>query len=107
MKNQKAGKAFEGATPQKYDNWQNEYRQFAEYLKKNTATATMVAIALNIYRPNACRYKRWLQEAGKLWETGKAVCAITGFKAAYLTTNPDLRPSDPQTRLFDGMEGIG
>ncbi|WP_346239398.1 hypothetical protein ABDK00_006775 [Niabella insulamsoli] len=98
------GNAFDGAAQQRYDNWQNEYRQFAEYLKKNTATATMVATALSIYRPNACRYKRWLEDAGQLWEVRRGVCAVTGFPAKYLSTNPDLKPANPQRELFTDQE---
>lgn len=100
----KVGNAFDGAA-QRYDNWSVECQQFKEYLAKNNATATMASTALNIYRPSACRYKRWLQAAGQLWEVKKGVCTITGFPAMYLTTNPDHKPKDPQTSLFGELEG--
>lgn len=87
-----AGNAFDGATRQRYDNHGEEYRSFISYLKKNTATCTMAAVALNLYRPNACRYKRWAEQAGQLWQLNKGICGITGFPAYYLTANPTLRP---------------
>lgn len=82
-----------------------QYRQFFEYLQSHTCTATMAAIALGIYRPNVCRFKRWLEESGRLWELNKAPCKVTGFRAAYLTTNKDLAPNLPkQPSLFEELE---
>lgn len=91
----------------KYDKRGEEYRQFMAYLRRNTATSTMVATALGIYRPSTCRFKRWAEKAGQLWEVCKGVCAVTGYRASYLTTDPDKAPANPQTSLFDGMEGGG
>lgn len=89
-KNHKAGNAFDGAT-RRYNNFENEYQRFHDFLLKNVATATMAAAALNIYRPNVCRYKRRLEKEGKLFEIRKGICTITGFPANYLTTNPALQ----------------
>jgi hypothetical protein len=60
------------------------------YLKNNVATASMISKATGISQKNICRYKRDLEKAGTLWEVKKALCAITGFKAWYLTTNAKL-----------------
>ena len=71
-----------------------------EYLKDKKATATEVAVALNIYRPNLCRRKRTLEIAGVLYEVKKVRCSITKCIAWALTTNPDLIPSNSQLKLF-------
>jgi len=82
-----------------------QFKEFFEYLQTHVATATECAVALNIYRPNACRYKRWLEASGRLWEIKKAPCKITGFKAAYLSANPALAPKHSiQPTLFDGVQ---
>ena len=59
-----------------------------QYLKKNVATASMVAKATKVPQKNICRYKRDLEKAGRIWETVKTTCKETGFKAWYLTTDP-------------------
>ncbi|MBP6023931.1 hypothetical protein [Ferruginibacter sp.] len=78
----------------------NELQRVYEYLQKHCATATMTAIALNIYRPNLCRRKRALEKAGQLVEVKKAHCLITKHLATYLTTNPDLFPNHSQLKMF-------
>ncbi|UEG50872.1 hypothetical protein LK994_05210 [Ferruginibacter lapsinanis] len=78
----------------------NELQQVYTYLQKNCATATMTATALNIYRPNLCRYKMKLQKAGQLAEVKKGYCKITKHLANFLTTNPDLFPITSQLNLF-------
>jgi hypothetical protein len=60
------------------------------YLQNHVATATMISRATDIPQKNICRYKRDLEKAGVLWEVKKALCAIRGFKAWYLTTNINL-----------------
>lgn len=74
----------------KYRNFRREIQLVREYLSNKVATATMVAVALNIYRPNLCRYKAMLEEAGQLCVVRLGICKETGFRAQYLTTNPDL-----------------
>lgn len=73
----------------KYNNFESELKQVRAYLKKYDATATMVSIALNIYRPNLCRHKATLEKAGQLIVLHKAVCRATGYKADYLSCNPE------------------
>ncbi len=59
----------------------------------------MVADATGIYQKNICRYKRDLEKAGLIWELEKKPCKKTGFKAWYLTTNPDRAPKHLLTQL--------
>lgn len=74
----------------------NEIQRVYEYLKKETATATMAAVALNIYRPNLCRRKRTLEKAGHLIEVKRGYCQITKYVAYYLSTNPAMMPINSQ-----------
>ena len=72
----------------KYNNFESELKQVRAYLEKYDATATMVSIALDIYRPNLCRHKAILAKAGQLVVLHKAVCRATGYRADYLSCNP-------------------
>jgi hypothetical protein len=71
-----------------------------EYLEKNVATASMVSAATNVPHKNITRYKRDLEKSGHLWELEKNHCEDTGFKAWYLTTNPEQAPFNNQLNLF-------
>ncbi len=77
----------------------NQLKTIFQYLSKHMATASMVADATGIYQKNICRYKRDLEKAGRIWEIEKKPCKKTGFKAWYLTTNPDKAPQQIQTQL--------
>ena len=77
----------------------NQLQTIFEYLQQHVATASMVADATGIYQKNICRYKRDLEKAGRIWETEKKPCEKTGFKAWYLTTNPDKAPKHLLTQL--------
>lgn len=74
-----------------------------QYLQTHVATASMIADVTGIYQKNICRYKRDLEKAGLLWEVEKKMCKKTGFRAWYLTANPDLAPTDGliQLKLFE------
>jgi len=74
-----------------YNNQQAELNQVRLYLTKHNASATMVATALNIYRPNLTRYKHMLEEDGLLFVTHKAPCKETGRVVCYLSCNPELK----------------
>ena len=74
----------------KYRNFRREIQLVREYLSNKVATATMVAVALDIYRPNLCRYKAMLEESGQLRVVRLGICEETGFRAQFLTTNPDI-----------------
>lgn len=79
----------------------SELQAVYTYLQTHPATATQVAIALNIYRPNLCRRKRTLEMVGKLAVVKQVICPITNHKADLLTTNPELFPKQPkQLNLF-------
>lgn len=68
------------------------------YLRKNTATMSMVSYATGIPQKSITRYKRDLEKAGQLYELVKDKCKITGYRAWYVTTNPDLFPEDYQLK---------
>jgi len=83
------------------DNYKRtQLKTIFEYLQNNIATASMVTDATGITQKNICRYKRDLEKAGRLCEIEKKLCKKTGFKAWYLTTNPDLFPKSNQINLF-------
>jgi hypothetical protein len=65
-------------------------RKFKKYLTENVATCTMAANATGIPQKNLTRFKRNLEDDGKLIELYKAQCKATGFPAKYLTCNPEL-----------------
>jgi hypothetical protein len=69
-------------------------------LKYSTATASMVCAALGLEQKNTCRYKRDLEEVGRLAEVKKDICLHTGYVAAYLTTDKDKFPLKTQFELF-------
>lgn len=72
-----------------------------EYLKNQTATASMITQATGIPQKNICRYKRDLEKAGILWEIERKTCKVTGFKAWFLTTDAKKAPSQSnQLNLF-------
>jgi hypothetical protein len=77
----------------------NQLQTIFQYLRVEVATASMVADATGIYQKNICRYKRDLEKAGRLWEIEKRTCKKTGFRAWYLTTNPDKAPKNSFTQL--------
>ena len=63
-----------------------------EYLQTNTATTAMISEATGIPQRKICRDKRKLEKAGLLWEVKNETCPIGGGIAAYLSTNPALKP---------------
>ena len=73
--------------------FKSQLKTIFQYLQKHIATASMVSAATGIPQKNICRYKRDLEKAGRLYEIEKKLCKKTGFKAWYLTTNPDLFPA--------------
>ena len=79
--------------------FKSQIKTIFQYLQEHTATASMVSDATGIPQKNICRYKRDLEKAGLLWEVEKKQCRKTGFKAWYLTTNPDFAPVSKQLKL--------
>jgi hypothetical protein len=61
-----------------------------DYLKRNTATASMVSEATGVTQKNLTRYKRNLEQEGFLKVLFKSQCKLTGFMASYLTTNESI-----------------
>ena len=78
----------------------NQLKTIFQYLQENIATASMISVATGIPQKNICRYKRDLEKSGRLWEIEKKHCRQTGFKAWYLTTNPEMKPCLNQLYLF-------
>lgn len=80
--------------------FKSQLKTIFQYLKEHTATASMIEEATGVPQKNICRYKRELETAGRLWEVEKKLCKKTGFKAWYLTTNPEQAPFRNQLSLF-------
>jgi hypothetical protein len=64
------------------------------YLQEHIATNSMISATTGIPKTNICKYKRNLEQAGKLWEVEKKTCEETGNKAWYLTTDPNKAPGN-------------
>lgn len=80
--------------------FQNQKKTIFEYLKHHTATASMVSDVTDVPQKSICRYKRDLEKQGLLFEVVKKHCELTGFRAWYLTTNPELFPKSNQLTIF-------
>lgn len=74
----------------KDNDFKAQEKRYFEYLKNHIATNSMVSKALNIPQKNLTRYKRYFEKRGMLKELYRKFCKLTGFRASYLTTNPDL-----------------
>lgn len=77
----------------KDNDFKTQLKTIFEYLQEHVATASMVSDATGIPQKNICRYKRDLELAGRLWEIEKKLCKKTGFRAWYLSTNPEHKPT--------------
>jgi len=77
----------------------NQLQTIFGYLQKHIATASMVTAATGVPQKCITRYKRDLEKAGRLWEVGKKPCKKTGYKAWYLTTDPDKAPKHLPNQL--------
>jgi len=80
--------------------FKTQLKTIFQYLQEHIATASMVSAATGIPQKNITRFKRDLEKAGQLWEIEKKLCKQTGFKAWYLTTNPEQAPFNNQLNLF-------
>jgi hypothetical protein len=78
----------------------NQKKTIFQYLQKHIATGSMIAKATGIPQKSICRYKRDLELQGILYEIEKKEYEFTGFKAWYLTTNPDLFQQSNQLKMF-------
>jgi hypothetical protein len=79
--------------------FKNQLTTFFEYLQQQVATASMVAEETGIPQKNLCRYKRDLEKSGRLWVIEKRLCQLTGFRAWYLTTDPEKAPTQKNNQL--------
>jgi hypothetical protein len=86
----------------KYNNFEAELKLVKAYLTTQIATSTMVAVALDIYRPNLCRHVAKLTKQGLLAVVCTSKCQVTGFQAQYLTCNPDLIERIKEKKGFIG-----
>lgn len=84
----------------KVKQFRTQLQTIFEYLKENTSTASMVTEYTGVPQKSICRYKRDLEKQNLLNEVEKKLCMVTGFRAWYLTTNPDLFPKSNQLTLF-------
>ena len=84
----------------KFKVFKTDKQTIFEYLKEHTATASMVTEATGVPQKSICRYKRDLEKQGLLYEIEKRFCKLTGFRAWYLTTNPELFPKSNQLKMF-------
>lgn len=80
--------------------FKNQKITIFQYLKYNTATASMVTDATGVPQKSICRYKRDLEKQNLLCELFKTHCKLTGFSAWYLTTNPNLFKQSNQLKMF-------
>jgi predicted transcriptional regulator len=94
---------FNTATPNhkgqgKGNNRLTQLQTIFRYLQNHIATASMVSAATGIPQKCITRYKRDLEQAGRLWEVSRTNCKQTGFKAYYLTTDHN-KATNRQTQL--------
>ena len=71
-----------------------------KYLQNHIATASMVSEATGVPHKCLTRYKRDLEQAGRLWEVFKGHCKVTGHLAYFITTNPKFKRDDNQLNMF-------
>lgn len=77
------------------DNHNTERQRFYQFLQTNISTCSMVSELLRIPQKNLCRYKRYYEKRGLLWEIYYLPCPITGYMAWHITTNPSLLTKQP------------
>jgi hypothetical protein len=92
--------AFQHKRQDKDKDFRTQLKTIFQFLQKHVATASMVSAITGVPQKNICRYKRDLEKAGRLWEIEKKLCKHTGFKAWYLTTNPNIAPFNNQLKMF-------
>ncbi len=73
------------------DLFKTQEKTIFHFLQHHTATASMVSKETGIPQKNICRYKRDLEQRNLLFEVEKKLCKVTGFRAYYLSTNPNLK----------------
>ena len=95
------------STPYNSLNSQSKDKHFIDQLNKvynvffeRPSTMKEVDKICGVMRENICWYVRTLRKAGKIHFIKKRVCQVTKHKAGEYTTNQELIPINPQTKLF-------
>jgi hypothetical protein len=84
--------------------FQSQKIKVFESLKEKPKTRLQVSFETNILRGNICYFVRDFRNLHKVAVYKKGIDPLTGHKAEYLTTDPDLFPNDNQLGLFDGTD---
>ena len=86
---------------------QRKDKQFKDQLKKvyigffkEPQSMKMLSIKLKIDRANICWFCRHFRKNNQLGIAKKGVCKITKRVVNYYTTNPELIPTNNQSKLF-------
>lgn len=82
------------------ENRLNQLEKTEKAFADRPATMLMIAHKTGIERANICRYVATLQKSGKIALLRKRSCQVTGAKAGYYTTDPNLFPKEQQLNLF-------
>lgn len=78
------------------DQFNKVYKGFFE----QPQSMKMLAVKLQIDRSNICWYCKELREQNRIGIAKKGICRITKRTVNFYTTNPELIPSNNQTKLF-------
>jgi hypothetical protein len=78
----------------------SQFLRIREYLKENTTSRYMAAVATDIPLQNVCRYVGMLFSDNAIAVIRKDKCAISGEWVEFLSTNPALFPKSNQLSLF-------
>lgn len=84
----------------KYNQFLNQLKRIELYFNDNIATRYMAAIDTGISIQNICRYVDMLRDSNLIAVVKNDYCQISGCKAEYLTTNPELFPNDNQLTIW-------
>ena len=74
--------------------YQSQLRRTRKAFADKPKTRLQVAIETGILRGNICYYVRDLKEANQLRVTRKGTCPISNHTAEFLSTDPNLFPSE-------------
>jgi len=74
-------------------------RRLRDYLRQNTVSRWMAAVAVGMPLQSVCWQVGQLRKANAVAVVKKARCAISGEWVEYITTDPDKFPQSPQLKL--------
>ncbi len=77
--------------------FENQLKIIFQYLQSNIATASIIARATDIPQKNICRYKRYPEKAGKLWEVEKDKSPDFGASSKIMILFHQLKVGRPCT----------